>query len=286
MVNTPVSPRENRPARAPLNPEQLIAATPAWRRVHVKESTGSTNADVLAMLDDDAPDRIAIVASNQTAGRGRLSRVWESPAGASLAISVLFKPQQLAAEQLGLLPLVSGLAVVDMIVNEAGIPASDVGLKWPNDVLVRGRKICGILVEAGSIDPPALVPGIGINVDLLDDELPVPHATSLTLEGAKNVNRTELAAALLNALDRREYQWRIDTASLMADYRSWCRTIGTEVRVELPGGNFLTGKAVDVRDDGELIVTDKTGTSHVVAAGDVQHLRNAEGGYSSGGGAR
>ena len=272
--------------RSPLDAAALRAALPRWRRVLAVESTGSTNADVTRMAAEGAPDRIAVVASEQTAGRGRLSRSWTAPAGASLAVSALFRPEGVPAEDLGLLSLVAGLAVVDMVRDATGVLGDDaaarpeVGLKWPNDVLLGGRKLSGILVEAASIAPPALVVGIGINVDLREDELPVPHATSLALAGASNLDRTKLAAALLDALDRRERQWRFDREAMMADYRATCLTLGTRVRVELPGGGELVGEAVDILDDGELVARDDAGENRAVTAGDVRHLRAVDGGYA------
>lgn len=277
--------------RTPIDAGALRAALPAWRRVDVLENTGSTNADVLALAKEGSPERVAVVASEQTAGRGRLSRSWTAPAGSAIAVSALFRPVGVAPARLGLLPLVAGLAVVDMVRSVAGFPSlADggdgpvVGLKWPNDVLLDGRKLCGILVEAESIDPPALVVGIGVNVDLTEEELPVPHATSLALAGAPVLDRTKLTAGLLDALDRREAQWRRNPVSLMADYRANCLTMGAEVRVELPGGAELLGTAVDVRQGGELVVRDDaTGEERVVSAGDVRHLRARGGGYAGDG---
>lgn len=277
--------------RSPLDAAALRAALPRWHAVDAVETTGSTNIDVTRMASEGAPDRVALVASEQTAGRGRLSRSWTAPAGASIALSALFRPEGVPAEDLGLLPLVAGLAVVDMVRDVAKLPQAaapgdavakppELGLKWPNDVLLGGRKLCGILVEAASIAPPALVVGIGVNVDLREDELPVPHATSLALAGAENLNRTELAVGLLDALDRRERQWRFDRAAMMADYRATCLTLGTRVRVELPGGGELVGDAADILDDGELVVRDDSGARRTVTAGDVRHLRAAEGGYA------
>ncbi len=280
--------------RSPLDSAALRAALPRWRRVLAVESTGSTNVDVTRMVAEGAPDRVALVASEQTAGRGRLSRSWTAPAGASIAASALFRPEGVRPEDLGLLPLVAGLAVVDMVRDVAGLPVAgegegldddaaarpEVGLKWPNDVLLGGRKLCGILVEAASIAPPALVVGIGVNVDLREDELPVPHATSLALAGASNLDRTKLAAGLLDALDRRERQWRFDREAMMADYRATCLTLGTRVRVELPGGGDVVGEAVGILDDGELVVRDGDGVERTVTAGDVRHLRSADGGYA------
>src|SRR5699024_6970215 len=157
------------------------------------------------------------------------------------------------------------------------------GLKWPNDVLLDGRKLCGILVEAASIDPPAPVAGIGVNVDLREDELPVPHAMSLALAGAPELDRGKLAAGLLDALDKRERRWRAGPAAMMADSRANCLALGTVVRVELPGGKELVGEAVGVREGGELVVrAAESGEEHVVTAGDVRHLRPVDGGYAGG----
>ena len=269
-------------SRKPLDATRVRAAAPGWNSIEVVETTGSTNADLRkqAALGQVA-DLSALIASEQTAGRGRLSRSWTAPKGASIALSALLRPEGLAPEQLGLLPLVAGLAVVDAVVEVAGLAPERVSLKWPNDVLVDGRKLCGILVEAASLTPPILIPGIGINVSLQEDELPVPHAISLYLAGAENLDRDDISAGVLRALGRRQAQWRKGDAELLRDYEAVCATIGSNVRVELPGDRVLVGKAVGVRADGELIVTDEAGTSHFVAAGDVFHVRATDGGYAS-----
>lgn len=276
-----VIPPAQGPSRTPMDAAVIVAATPNWAHVEVLDTTGSTNADVKHLAEQGAPDRTAVVASNQTSGRGRLARQWEAPANSSIALSALFRPLGLTPTQLGLLPLACGLAVVDMIVEGAGISPDRVGLKWPNDVLLDGRKVCGILVEAASLAPAALVPGIGVNVDLTKDELPVPHAISLAMAGAPCLDRNVLTAALLNALHRRELQWRNDTAGMLRDYRAVCLTLGTAVRAELPDGSTLVGTATDIRSDGELQVTSVDGVRHVVAAGDVSHVRAVDGGYAS-----
>ena len=267
-------------SRQPLQAAELRALSPQWSQVDVVESTGSTNMDVKKLAAAGAPHRSAVVASSQSAGRGRLGRRWESPPGAAIALSALFRPRNLDLSQLGVLPLVCGVAVVDMLTNTAGLSRAQVSLKWPNDVLVEGRKIAGILVEAASLSPVALIPGIGLNVSLRESELPVAHATSLLLAGATNLDRTELAAALLRALATREQQWEEHDRQLMADYRALCDTLGREVKVELPGSQELRGRAVEVLSTGELVV-DVAGQRHVVAAGDVFHLRSAEGEYAS-----
>ena len=280
MTETPDTAARREASRGPLDADRLRAALPEWNRVDVVELTGSTNADLVAQATE-ASDRTALIAANQSAGRGRLARQWVAPANSNVAISALFHPHGLSGEALGLIPLATGLALVDALTTTAGLPEEKVRLKWPNDVLVGGRKICGILVEAASFKPISLVVGIGVNISIETDELPVPHATSLLLENAENIDRTDISAAILSALSRREQQLHTAPAQLMADYRRVCATIGQEVRAEMPGDRVIVGTAVDVRDDGELLIRDESGTVHVVAAGDVSHLRGRSGGYNA-----
>lgn len=268
-----------RAARLPLDAAKLRQALPTWRRVDVVDTTGSTNADLLAQATL-AADRTALVAANQSDGRGRLARQWVAPQDSTVAISALLHPHGLSSKDLGLVPLATGLAIVDALVKTAGLPEQSVRLKWPNDVVVSGRKICGILVEAASFAPISLVVGIGINVSIETSELPVAHATSLLLEGATNLNRTDISAAVLNALSEREIQLHGSAEALMDDYRRVCATIGQQVRAELPGDRVIVGTAIDVRDDGELLIQDVAGAVHVVAAGDISHLRGRGGDYA------
>ena len=154
-------------------------------------------------------------------------------------------------------------------------------LKWPNDALVGGRKLCGILAEAANLtDDPAVVVGLGLNVSLRDDELPVPHATSLDIAAAEqglalNLDRTRLCAEVLLALNERLNQWMSGDPRLMGDYIRSSGTIGEQVTVYLPGGATLTGTATAVRPDGRLVVTDDGNHPVEVSAGDVAHLRHA-----------
>ncbi|MDO5731134.1 biotin--[acetyl-CoA-carboxylase] ligase [Corynebacterium sphenisci] len=260
-------------ARTPLDPAALRAGLPG-REVHAPAATGSTNADALARAAAGAAGGTVVATAEQRAGRGRMNRAWVAPPGATIALSVLLRPIGVPPARLGLLPLVAGLAVRDALAG-LGVAAE---LKWPNDVLVGGRKICGILVEAASLEPPALVVGIGVNVDLAEAELPVPHATSLRLLGHREVDREALAAAIVAALDARVARWGADAAALLADYRGACATIGRRVRAELPDGSAIAGTATAVLGDGELEIRGADGARHALTAGDVTHLRGA-GGY-------
>ncbi|MEU0545460.1 biotin--[acetyl-CoA-carboxylase] ligase [Nocardia sp. NPDC005978] len=262
--------------RAPLDVTRLrreLLETPATRFFHetdVVESTGSTNADLVARAADSTADRLVLLAEAQERGRGRHDRQWVGPPRAQLAMSVLVRVRGIAPELLGWLPLLTGVAVVDAVRSATAVKAV---LKWPNDVLVEGRKLSGILAEIAAVGPdPAVVVGIGLNASLTEAELPVPHATSLALAGAPEpVDRTAVAAAILREFARRFVAWEAagwDIAELSADYRERCSTIGATVRAELPGDEVLTGVATGVDGHGRLLIGDQA-----VSAGDVTHLR-------------
>ncbi|MCP9620770.1 biotin--[acetyl-CoA-carboxylase] ligase [Nocardia otitidiscaviarum] len=263
--------------RAPLDVERLrreiagAAELGFFTGIEVVESTGSTNADLVARAADPGVDRVVLLAEAQERGRGRHERAWESPARAQIAMSILVRLPGIDPEVLGWLPLLTGVAVVDAVRAVAGV---DAALKWPNDVLVDGRKLSGILAEvAASAPDPAVVMGIGLNVSLTEAELPVPHATSLALLGAADTDRTDLALAILREFARRLTAWRAanwSVTDLAAAYRERCATLGAEVRAELPNGQALTGIATGIDDHGRLRIGDQA-----VTAGDVTHLRPA-----------
>ncbi|TRX63336.1 MULTISPECIES: biotin--[acetyl-CoA-carboxylase] ligase [Corynebacterium] len=276
------------------------------------ESTGSTNTDL--MEAEKVADGTVLLANEQVSGKGRLGRQWVSPAGSQLIFSVLILPDSL--DHLGTLPLAAGLAVTDTV--EGAV------LKWPNDVQIDGKKLCGILAEAGPVgeafksapktevskaevnkaeinkaeinkaeinkaeinkaevnkaeiapkteaaNPPSarVVVGMGINVTLTREELPIEAATSLSLEGL-DTDRTELAITVLKNLRHRITQWEQQDSQLMADYRKVCSSIGQEVRLEAPTGD-VTGTVEGVADDGRINVG-----GEYYSAGDVIHLRPA-----------
>ena len=161
-----------------------------------------------------------------------------------------------------LVPLVAGYAVARTVGGT---------LKWPNDVLLDDRKLCGILVERVHARTPLAVVGIGINVDQTADELPVPTATSLSLAGRAR-DRTELLGVVLLELRRRLAVLVGSPDQFVAGYRALCETLGRQVRVELPSGDQLLGVASDVDEHGRLVVTTADGDVPV-AAGDVEHVR-------------
>jgi BirA family transcriptional regulator, biotin operon repressor / biotin---[acetyl-CoA-carboxylase] ligase len=180
----------------------------------------------------------------------------------------------------GWLPLLAGVALVETVNRLAELEAV---LKWPNDLLVEGRKCAGILAEVVPDDEPrAVVVGIGLNVTLREDELPVGtdgrKATSLALAGAVATDRDPLLRALLRAFAAWYERWREaggdpDRSGLAAAYAQHCDTLGRQVRVLLPDGGEFVGNARELDGDGRLVVRTGTGERRAVAAGDIRHLR-------------
>lgn len=263
--------------RRPLDAEALRPLIPSefWRSLEVLDVTGSTNADVAAAARAGAAEGLVVVAERQDAGRGRIGRQWSSPPGAGLTFSVLLRPEGVPTRRWGWLPLLAGVALATAVTTATGVETS---LKWPNDLLagVHRRKVAGVLAEVADA---AVVVGIGLNVTLATEDLPRPDATSLALAGATELDRSVLLPAILAALSDRYLAWRAaggdpESSGLLAAYSQRCDTLGRQVRVELPAGDPLLGKAVDVDRDGRLVVETATGPT-VVAAGDVIHVRPA-----------
>ncbi len=265
--------------RPPLEPRRLASllagAGPRpggdWR-VGVEEAAASTNATLAGEARAGAAEGVVLVVEHQTAGRGRLDRVWQTPPRSALTFSALLRPP-VPAQDWPWLPLLAGLAVADALGDVLGAGAA--GLKWPNDVLVAERKICGILLERVETPTgPAAVLGVGLNTGLSEAELALPTATSVRLETGAEPDRTALLAGLLHALGGRYAAWCAagGAATLRGAYTRACVTLGREVRVEMPTGPPLTGTAESIDGSGRLVVVD--GARHVaVGAGDVVHVR-------------
>jgi BirA family biotin operon repressor/biotin-[acetyl-CoA-carboxylase] ligase len=234
-----------------------------WDVQHVAE-TESTNADLAESARSGAPDGTVIVAEHQTAGRGRLDRTWEAPPGSGLVMSALIRPRGLDAAAWPWIPLMTGAAVADAV-RALGLEPR---LKWPNDVEIDGKKLAGILVErVETPDGPAAVIGIGLNVAMTAEQLPIPAATSLSLEGSAATAEDTLAAVLASLAAHYELL-RVDPAALRAAYLMSCATVGSTVEVSLPDDQTLSGEATDVDEHGRLVVGGQP-----ITAGDVVHVR-------------
>ncbi|GAB3741314.1 biotin--[acetyl-CoA-carboxylase] ligase [Microlunatus parietis] len=267
------------PYDEPLDAAELRAALTGpgslWRDVQLIDETGSTNTDLAAQARAGAPSGTVLIAEHQTAARGRLGRSWTAPPGTAIALSLLVRPEVPAARWTWL-PLLTGIAVSESLQRAAKVPAD---LKWPNDVLVRDRKLCGILAErvepAGGAETAGCVIGIGINVGLTEEQLPVPTATSLRLQpDAAPVGRSTMIITVLRAFALLYAEWResVDDTALAAAYLARCGTVGRRVRVTLPGAEDVVGEAEAIDADGRLVVRTEAGR-RAFGAGDIVHLR-------------
>jgi BirA family biotin operon repressor/biotin-[acetyl-CoA-carboxylase] ligase len=230
-----------------------------------------------------------VVADAQTAGRGRLGRSWEAPPGSSLLMSILLKQNEVMSER-NLFPVIAGLAV-QRALDGMSLPGVSVGLKWPNDILLRTadgveRKTGGILVES-TLEQESMaghvVIGIGINMvqdatQLPHVEPPAPEPTSLRLASGVILDRTRLLISIWRAFFE-VLQWPLEgkydsgRKRLFAEWRAVLWTLGRPVVVHHADGSTLHGVAVDIDDDplgsGALIVEDTAGARHIVHSGDV-----------------
>jgi BirA family biotin operon repressor/biotin-[acetyl-CoA-carboxylase] ligase len=260
--------------RRPLDAEALTGLAPDLV-VEILETATSTNAVAAERAREGVGEVRVVVAEHQTAGRGRLDRSWETPPRSALTFSLLLRPS-VAATDWPWLPLLTGYTVAKVLRAQG----YDATVKWPNDVLVDDRKVAGILVERVETESgPAAIVGVGLNVDLTADELPVPTATSLAIASGSAPDRTALLIELVRSLAEAYELWQLGgpdaTARLRSSYSAACTTIGRDVRVDLPTGGSLTGRATGVDAAGRLIVAGPDGET-VVGAGDVVHVRPAQ----------
>ncbi|MFF7606660.1 biotin--[acetyl-CoA-carboxylase] ligase [Streptomyces parvulus] len=269
--------------RPPLNGtalrRALVREGGLWSRLDLVQRTGSTNSDLVARAaDEDLAEGAVLVAEEQTAARGRLDRRWTAPPRSGLFFSVLLRPTEVPVARWGWLPLLTGVAVATGLSRVAGV---DTALKWPNDLLVtvggEERKAGGILAERAG---DGVVVGVGVNVGLRADELPVPQAGSLALAGAANTDRDPLLRGVLRSLEDWYGRWRSAggdpaVSGLQETYAAGCATLGRVVRAELPGDRSVVGEAVAVDGDGRLVLATGAGVQEPVGAGDIVHLRPA-----------
>ncbi len=252
-----------------LDPARFSAL--GFWHVEIKEETGSTNADVIEAARAGAGEGLVMIAESQSAGRGRLGRPWISQPGAGVWLTVLLRPR-LELARWGWLPLLTGVALTDTVNDLYGVKAR---LKWPNDLLIDGRKCAGILAEVAV--PGAAAIGVGLNVRQGAADLPVTAtglpATSLRLAGVLDADRTALAIGFLQRLRDRYDRWQEEPGSIGEPYRRRCSTIGRDVKIMLPDNRQIMGEAITVDDDGRLVVRDESAQLCPIAAGDVTHVR-------------
>jgi len=245
---------------AALDPAEINRLiTPYWR-VSVVELTSTTQGDLVQRVrDGHALVGDVITAEFQTAGRGRLYRTFEAPKGTALLFSFYIEPQR-NRDDWGWIPLIAGYSVAKTL------HAFHATVKWPNDILINNRKVSGLIAE---VVGNGVVIGIGINVGMDEDQLPVQTATSLLIEGGVDLTRDEILCEVLEEFEEHFVQWDQGIDEVQPLYKHLSATLGKEVRVEYPGGATHLAVAESISDTGSLILDDGT---HVQSA-DVIHLR-------------
>ena len=259
------------PLDAALLRIRVIGATGPWRRLDVVAQTGSTNADLITRAATEDIDGAVLIAEHQTDGRGRNGRTWTTVPRAQITLSVGVNAHGVPADAWGWVPLATGVAVVDAVASATGV---ECGLKWPNDVLVGGNKLAGILAEVAPTKSTIVV-GIGLNITLSAEDAGNPSATSLLDLGVSAPDRNRLVVHLLSELGSRFEEWRSSGGPgprLIADYRKHCITIDSRVRAILPGDREVVGIARSVDEQGRLCI-ETGGRTVSIAAGDVTHIR-------------
>ncbi|MBI5664696.1 MAG: biotin--[acetyl-CoA-carboxylase] ligase [Nitrospirae bacterium] len=246
------------------------------REIIYLESSASTNDSAFEIgRERTGPDGIVVVAEMQTKGRGRLGRNWVSPAGVNLYFTVLLSPP-FPPEEASLMTLAAPVAIASAVIKYTGLAAQ---IKWPNDIMINGKKTGGVLIEmkSGKAASHLLAVGIGINVNMSPDVLPSeirPLATSLKMEKGESISRSELLGAILADLEH-TYK-NLLNGNKRALINEWLRlncTIGKRVSVR-DHARTITGTADSINERGELIVKLFTGETETVRAGDVTILKN------------
>lgn len=249
--------------------EQGLKTKTMGQTIYFYEETDTTNNRARELALEGAPEGTLVVAEKQTAGRGRRGKVWESPLGTGIWMSLVLRPQ-IAPAEASVLTLLCGLATAEAIEAETGLSA---GIKWPNDILINGKKAVGILTEMDCemSEVHFVIPGIGINVNTASFPPEIAEiATSLYLECGKTISRRRLVHKVLERLEER-YETFLRTgsfAAMLEDYRKHCITLGKEVHVL--GREPFFAEALDITPEGELLVRRAdNGKEEVVFSGEV-----------------
>lgn len=237
-------------------------------RIYTMESVDSTNNEAKRRAQEGAPHGSVFVAEEQTGGKGRLGRVWKSPPKTGLWFTLLLRPNA-APEQVTNLTLFAGLAVARAIRALTSLPAQ---IKWPNDVVIDGKKVCGILTEmaAEMESVEYVIPGIGVNVNTESFPEDIAwKATSLYLSTGKKWSRATVLQAILREMEELLHrQEEKGTGAVLAEYRENCVTLGKPVSTQR-GNIRLSGIAEDITDTGELIVRQSNGSQLIINSGEV-----------------
>ncbi len=241
-------------------------------RVHFYETTDSTNNIAMALGNAGEPAGTVVVAETQTSGRGRLGRMWQSPAGTGLYFSIILRPQ-LDPADLAKITLAAGVAVCKAVEKETSLSPL---IKWPNDLMLGNKKFGGILTETGSIKEKGetvVIVGIGVNVattmQMLPEELQ-DKATSLALETGILFRRGELLAAMVDQIEVTVMKLQGGRFSaILHEFEQRDAIKGLSLHWLTPAGQIVTGVSVGLGRDGVLHIRDNEGEVHQVLSGDI-----------------
>ena len=250
--------------------------TTKWlgRTVHFSPEVDSTNVTAMALALQDAPEGTVVLAEQQLHGRGRGDRSWHSPPGVGIYCSIVLRPELSPAKTM-LLTLMTAVAIAKAVALETNLSPR---IKWPNDILINDKKVVGILLESkvgGSGVEHAII-GFGINVNHTPADLPqelLSTASSLFIELGEQVDRRKLIIKILAEVESTyESLQQGDVAIILEEWRHFSATLGRHVRI-LQQGELREGIAVDVTEEGALLVRVEQNSLITVHAGDIEHLR-------------
>lgn len=240
----------------------------AGRSIAFFEKIDSTNCAAKQLGEEGAPAGVLVLADCQTGGKGRRGREWFSPSGTGIWMSLLLRPQ-LPADKVSAITLVAALSVCRAIREVTGLKTS---IKWPNDLVIDGRKVCGILtemsMEAGQIRYVVL--GIGINVNQTEFPDDLPHAYSLAMAAGQTLSREAIIAGVWECFEE-DYERYLETGDMRGlrdQYEKHLANCGRQVRVLAPAGEW-SGVAEGISDGGDLLVKDENGELRAVNSGEV-----------------
>jgi BirA family biotin operon repressor/biotin-[acetyl-CoA-carboxylase] ligase len=261
----------------PLLPEQIrkiLASRWLGHTIHFYHQVDSTNLTAVELAQRGAPEGTVVLADRQLRGRGRGDRLWYSPAGVGIYCSIVLRPKVMVAKA-QLITLMTGVAVAKAVSLKTGLSPQ---IKWPNDILVNDKKVAGLLLESKATTTVVehAVIGIGINVNHTSADLPeqlLGGASSLRMELGQAVERDGLIAQLFIEIESLyERLQREDSAVILEQWRSFSATLGERVRL-VQKDKLLQGIAVDITEEGALLLKTDRNALLAVHAGEVEHLR-------------
>lgn len=260
----------------PFPDELSLTTKQIGRKIHFFETTRSTNLAAATFAEQGAEHGTLIVADQQTAGKGRMERKWFSPAKRNIYASLILRPQVSDPMHLATLPILSGFVIVESIAHL--FPQLDPKIKWPNDIWIQEKKLCGILCEMQiqGNKTPVIILGIGININFSSDLLPkelLSTATSLQIETGHLCSRPELLSMILNTFEPLYGQWEKEgLAPFLPDLQKRDALKGQEISMALTN-EPLRGIGNGIRSDGGLRILLPNGRESIVYSGEATHIR-------------